>query len=149
MQIVGCGLTVCVSHDTPHTQIRFLMLPFTIEFRPGVPLFEQLIYAVKKAAISGLLKPGDRFPSVRALSQELRIHPNTAHKAAAALVAEGLLEVHPGIGTVVGNIPEGTALERGDLLGGEVERLVVEAKKLGLSVTDLQNAVATHWKHLS
>jgi len=125
------------------------MLPFTIEFKPGLPVSEQLAYAVKKAAISGQLQPGDRFPSVRTLSQELRINPNTAHKVVAALVAEKLLEVHPGIGTVVGKVPQSTPQQRGDLLGAEVERVVVEAKKLRLPLSDLQNAIETHWKRLS
>jgi GntR family transcriptional regulator len=125
------------------------MLPFTVEFKPGIPLSEQVVYAVKKAAISGFLKPGDRFPSVRVLSQELRINPNTAHKVTAILVAEGLLEVHPGIGTVVGKVPRGTALECEKILEGEMERLVVEAKNLRLSLADLQNALNKHWKKLS
>ncbi|HEY8966993.1 MAG TPA: GntR family transcriptional regulator [Candidatus Methylacidiphilales bacterium] len=125
------------------------MLPFTIEFKPGTPVSEQLAYAVKKAAISGQLQPGERFPSVRVLSQELRINPNTAHKVVAALVAEGFLEVHPGIGTVVGKTPQGTAQQRGELLGAEVERLVVEAKKLRLPLSDVQDAIEHHWERLS
>ena len=65
------------------------MLPFTVEFRPGEPVYEQVMYAVKKAIVLGQLGPGDRFPSVRALSQELRINPNTAHKIVAALTSDG------------------------------------------------------------
>ncbi len=125
------------------------MLPFSVELRSGPPVFEQVVYAVKKAAISGVLRPGDRFPSVRILSQELRINPNTAHKAVAALVAENILEVRPGIGTVVGAIPAATGRQRGALLGGEVERLVVEAKKLRLEIDDVRRAVEEHWDRLS
>ena len=125
------------------------MLPFQIDFRPGIPASEQLVYAVKKAVISGLLAPGDRFPSVRALSQELRINPNTAHKAVAALVAEGLLEVVPGVGTsVTQGRPAPSRQERGALLGGEVEKLVVEAKRMNLGLEDVQRAVEEHWKKL-
>ena len=125
------------------------MLTFTVEFKPGISLFEQLVYAVKKAAVSGVLKPGDSFPSVRTISQELRINPNTAHKAISALVAEGILEVLPGVGTIVGKIPKATAEARGDLLGDEVERLVVEAKQLRLPLEELQRAVTEHWKRLT
>ena len=49
------------------------MIPFRVDFRPGVPLFEQVVYAAKKAVVSGRLRPGDVFPSVRALSKELTI----------------------------------------------------------------------------
>jgi GntR family transcriptional regulator len=124
------------------------MLPFLLQIQPGLPISEQLVYAVKKAVISGLLKPGSRFPSVRAVSQELRIHPNTAHKAIAALVGEGLLAVHPGIGTVVGQIPSAPSEEELKLLEGEVERVVVEAKNRRLRLDDLQRMVERQWKRL-
>jgi GntR family transcriptional regulator len=120
-------------------------LPFTVDFQPGLPLTDQLTYAVRKAAISGLLKPGDRFPSVRALSQDLRINPNTAHKATAMLVAEGLLVVDLGVGTRVGEIRAGREEDRRELLGADVERLVVEAKALRVSLPEVQKAVVTHW----
>jgi len=125
------------------------MLPFRIEFKTGSPVSEQLIYAVKKAVISGLMQTGDKFPSVRTLSQELRINPNTAHKVIAALINEGLLEVRPGIGTIVGKKPKATPQQRSELLGEDVEHLVVEAKKLRLDVEDVTQAVEQHWNKLS
>jgi GntR family transcriptional regulator len=125
------------------------MLPFPLRIQPGLPISEQLVYAVKKAVISGLLKPGNKFPSVRAMSQELRIHPNTAHKAIAVLVGEGLLEVHPGIGTVVGQSPSAPSEKELKLLEGEVERLVVEAKNRRLRLNDLQRVVERQWNRLT
>ena len=62
------------------------MLPFRIDFHSGEPVYEQVIYAAKKAILSGVLSPGERFPSVRSLSQELKINPNTAHKVVAGMV---------------------------------------------------------------
>jgi len=124
------------------------MLSFVVEFKSGVPVYEQVVYAVKKAIIGGLLKPGDEFPSVRRLSQELRINPNTAHKVVAALTAERLLEVKPGIGTVVASAPEPSRAQCQALLGGDVERLVVEARKMGLGLKEVIAAVESHWKRL-
>src|SRR5664279_3441997 len=109
------------------------MLPFTVEFRAGEPAYEQVMYAAKKAIMSGHLAPGARFPSVRMLSQELRIHPNTAHKVVMALTAEGILEVQPGIGTVITSASNASEQDRTALLKNEVERLVVEADQLGLT----------------
>ncbi len=77
------------------------MIPFRVHFRPGVSLYEQVVYAAKKAIISGQLRPGDVFPSVRTLSKELKINPNTAHKVVGHLVSAGLLETRPGVGTLV------------------------------------------------
>jgi len=125
------------------------MLPFPLQFKTGAPVSEQVVYAVKKAIITGGLRPGDKFPSVRILSQELRINPNTAHKVVAALVGEGLLVVNPGIGTIVTNARPSTRQQRSELLGDEVERLVVEAKNLQLEFDDVVHAIKQHWHRLS
>jgi GntR family transcriptional regulator len=125
------------------------MLPFSIELRPGLPLAEQILFAVKKAVVSGQLRPGDKFPSVRQLSQELRVNPNTAHKVVAALVAENVLISTPAVGTIVATPVAGNRRERAAVLGGELEHVIVEAKKLGLDLDDVQSAVAVHWRKLS
>lgn len=125
------------------------MLPFSIDLKPGLPVTEQILYAVKKAVVNGQLSEGTKFPSVRQLSQELRINPNTAHKVVATLVAEGVLVTTPAVGSVVAAQAAGGRREKAELLGGEVERLVVEAKKLGLGLDDVQSAVAAHWKKLT
>lgn len=124
------------------------VIPFRVNFRPGVSLYEQVVYAATKAVISGQLRRGDVFPSVRTLSKELKINPNTAHKVVAHLVTAGLLETRPGVGTVVAALPESSAAERTKLLGGEIEQLVVEAKKLGIGLEDMMASMSAHWKRL-
>lgn len=124
------------------------MLPFRLQFRPGESLYEQVLYAARKAIVSGLMPPGDVFPSVRMLSRELKINPNTAHKVVLYLTDEGLLEVQPGIGTVVSRRPKATAAECASLLGREMESLVVEAKKLGMKLADVTEALSGHWERL-
>jgi len=128
---------------------RHELLPFSLQLQPGLPISEQLVYAVKKAVISGLLRPGSRFPSVRAVSQELRIHPNTAHKAIGALIVEGLLEVHPGIGTVVGRLPPAPSARELKFFAEQVEHLVVEAKNRRLRLDELQAMVERQWNRLT
>jgi GntR family transcriptional regulator len=124
------------------------VIPFSLSFEPGAPLYEQVVYAAKKAVISGQISPGDPFPSVRELSKALKINPNTAHKVITQLVAEGLIEVHTGRGTFVAERASSTAAERGNLLKKEFEELVVEAKKLGLDLDEVTKAVAQHWYRL-
>lgn len=124
------------------------MIPFRLSFESGISLYEQVVYAAKKAIVSGQMRPGDQFPSVRVLSRALKINPNTAHKVITHLVAEGILEVRPGIGTVVAERGSSTAAERGNLLKNELEQVVVEAKKIGLELDDLKDALTAHWKRL-
>jgi GntR family transcriptional regulator len=124
------------------------MIPFRVDFRPGISLYEQVVYAAKKAMISGQMRPGDSFPSVRVLSKELKINPNTAHKVVTQLMAAGLLEARPGIGTVVAELPEARKIERTQLLGHEIEQLAVEAKKLGIPLAEVVASISEHWKKL-
>lgn len=127
----------------------YTVLPFNVTFLPGEPVYEQVIYAVKKAILSGNLEPNARFPSVRSLSQELKISPNTAHKVVMALTVEGFLAVNPGIGTLVARPPAGSAGDRTALLNGDVERLVFEARQLGLGEDQVLAAVRRHWRKIS
>lgn len=111
-------------------------------------LYEQVIYAAKKAVISGKLRSGDPFPSVRTLSSALKINQNTAHKVITHLVAQGVLEVRSGVGTVVAERLGTSAAERSNLLKKELEQLVVEAKKLGLNLEQVRESLTQHWRRL-
>lgn len=121
---------------------------FILTLESGGSVSDQAVYAAKKALILGQIRPGQPFPSVRSLSQTLKINPNTAHKVIARLTTEGLLEVKPGIGTVVASTPENPA-GRNHLLKNELERIVVEAKRSGLKLEDLTAALSYHWTRLS
>ena len=125
------------------------VIPFRVDFRPGVSIYEQIVYSAKKAMVSGRLIAGAAFPPVRSLSRELKVNPNTAHKVVARLITDGLLESRPGVGTVVSERVKGSVSERTALLGHEIEQLVVEAKKLGITLDDVSKAVSAHWKRLS
>jgi GntR family transcriptional regulator len=121
------------------------MLPFSISLRSGSPIYEQVIYAVTRAVVSGELQPGDAFPSVRALSQALKINPNTAHKIIAALVDRDLLVVRPGLGTVVAEARTAGRAVRRMVLEEDAEQVVVQARHAGLSLADLLAAIRGHW----
>ena len=125
------------------------MIPFRVALQPGVPIYEQVVYAAKKAIIAGDMAPGERFPSVRALSQDLKINPSTAHRVVAELVSDRLVEVHPGLGTIVAERPAFTDADRAQLVRNEVEHLVVEAKRLGLTLEGLMEGIVQHWAELN
>lgn len=124
------------------------MTPFQVQFLPGQPIVDQVVFAATRAFVSGQMAPGDAFPSVRVLAADLRIHPNTAHKAVQALIREGWLEVHPGIGTIVAQRVLPGEDKRQQLLDERVDPLVVDARSAGLSLEDLQRAIAERWTAL-
>jgi GntR family transcriptional regulator len=121
---------------------------FKLTLRPGESIFDQLVFAAKKAFISGELQAGQAFPSVRTLAAEFKIHPNTAHKVVQHLIQERWLEVLPGIGTVVAEVPEPRPGDRKRLLQREVEQLVVEAKRVELDVDEVIQAIHEQWAKL-
>lgn len=121
------------------------MTLFALNLKPGESIFDQLVFAIKRSFIRGELRPGQAFPSVRTLAVEFKIHPNTAHKVVQHLIQERWLEVRPGIGTVVAEIPEPRAGDRKRLLQREVEQLVVEAKRMELDIRDVVRAIEEQW----
>ena len=124
------------------------MTLFRLNLHPGESIFDQLVFAAKKAFISGELQPGQAFPSVRSLAAEFKIHPNTAHRVVQHLIQERWLEALLGIGTVVAEIPQPRPGDRKRLLLREVEQLVVEAKRLDLDIDDLVQAIEDQWAKL-
>ncbi len=124
------------------------MLPFRVALTSGDSPFRQIVFAATRAVVSGELPAGATFPSVRELSQAIKINPNTAHKVVAELVRTGLLEVLPGVGTVVSANWRTSAHDREQLLSEDLEQLVVEAARLGLQEHELLHAVRARWAEL-
>ena len=120
------------------------MLPFTIQLKPGKPVFEQLIEAFHRALANGQLRDGDPFPSVRSLSRELKISPTTAHKVVAQLKDRGFLVSRPGVGMQVTapTLPDKSA--RLKLLEKDANNLLKQARDLNLSPEDLKNLIDQH-----
>ena len=124
------------------------MVPFKVKFIPGESIFDQVVFAATRSILAGELKPGEPFPSVRALALDLKIHPNTAHKVVQHLIHERWLAAQPGVGTVVATPPKARSGDRKRLLEDEVEKLVVEAMRVGASLDDVQQAVKETWSEL-
>jgi len=119
------------------------MFPFNISFASGEAVYEQVVFAAKRAIASGLMSPGDRFPSVRQMSLALKINPNTAQKVTARLVEEGLLEIRPGIETVVRKAPPMEDSAKRRWLEDTATRLAVEAATRGITPEELHRELDT------
>lgn len=124
------------------------MTPFRIKLNSSQSIFDQVVYAAKRAILGGALKPGEPFPSVRSLAADLKIHPNTAHKVIQHLIQERWLIASPGRGTVVANPPKARSGDRQRLLSQEIEQLVVEARRVGASLDEVVESVEEHWQCL-
>ena len=122
------------------------MLKFSVIFKSGIPIYEQVVFGIKKAIISGQLKPGDQMPSVREISKELRISPITVQKAISQLARDKLLETKIGVGTVVSELGAANKEKKLALLGDEINRMIIEARSLGILKQEFIEAIQKQWK---
>jgi len=124
------------------------MLPFRPQLRPGEPVYLEIVEAVKKALARGAMKPGDPFPSVRAISLALKINPNTAHKALSVLAAEGVIEIRPGQRALVAEQTATSAASARLLLRETMDSLLIEAARLGVDWSVLVDALEKRRRQL-
>ena len=74
---------------------------FRLDRKSGVPSYRQVVDQVRQAVRLGILRPGDRLPTVREVVKQIAINPNTVHRAYRDLEAQGLTEGRPGSGTFI------------------------------------------------
>src|SRR6186713_3669182 len=65
------------------------------------PFYRQIYDRFRSAIASGVLKPGDRIPSARALTKELGLARGTIEAAYSLLAAEGYIQARGQAGTIV------------------------------------------------
>lgn len=74
---------------------------FVVDVMSRVPVYEQIIKQVEEQVLTGILKEGDKLPSVRSLSLKLSINPNTIQKAYTELDRRQLIITVPGKGSFI------------------------------------------------
>ncbi len=106
-----------------------------IDFRSDVPITNQIVEQVQGQINTGLLKPNDQLPTVRALALELRVNFNTVARAYRILDEAGIISTQQGRGTYILEQPppELTERLRRDTLQTMARRYLVEARRLGFS----------------
>jgi GntR family transcriptional regulator len=112
-----------------------------IDFQSGVPVYLQIVQQVKVAAATGLIRPGDPLPSVRALAEDLRINRNTVARAYAELESESVIETRQGSGCFLkdgGASPLRKSVRSGRLAEA-LDAVIVQAHHLQISDTELQS----------
>jgi GntR family transcriptional regulator len=115
----------------------------------GVPIYVQLVQQLRRAIEVGSLEGRQKLPTVRELSQELGIAPNTVVKAYGELRRVGLVESRPGVGTlVIEDLDEDSRRQRVSELYERVEKLVREAAVLGVTEDDLWDCFSREFGRL-
>ena len=79
----------------------------------------------------GTVNPGDRLPAARALAASLGVHTNTVLRSYRDLARDRLVELRPGRGATVRELPDVARLY------ALADELVSEARRLGISRGEL------------
>ncbi len=74
---------------------------FTLNNSNGVPFYRQIVNQVTYGVVNGILKPGERLPTVRQLAVDLQINLNTISKAYSELELRGIVNTQQGTGTFI------------------------------------------------
>lgn len=118
---------------------------FSIDVHSDVAIYLQLVRQVKFAVAAGTLRPGQLLPSVRVLSNQVALNPNTVARAFNQLQADGVIETLRGRGMVVcANAVEICRSERESVLSDRIGAVLGEAWNAGLTKKQIQAFVNDH-----
>lgn len=106
---------------------------FYINSRDKTPIYEQLFHQLQEQITLGALEPGTALPSVRSLSSELGINPNTIQRAYRMMEEAGLTVSIPGKGNFVTDDTAGLKQEQRTRQFETVRRELTSLRQLGVS----------------
>ena len=123
---------------------------FTINTSDSLPIYEQLVRQITYAIAGQILRPGQLLPSVRQLSVELAINPNTVARAYQQLQQEDILESLRGRGLAVrAGATENCRQMRRELISQRLHTVLSEARQRGLADPEITQFVEQHLQALS
>ena len=84
-----------------NTEIRYRGEKMDLELTTKEPIYIQIKRHIEMKIISGILKGGQRMPSVREYANELKVNPNTIQRVYFELENDKLIKTQRGIGKFV------------------------------------------------
>jgi len=110
------------------------------------PIYGQIAERVKFAVAGGVLRSGDLVPSVRELSKQLVVNPNTVARAYRDLQTEGLLESVRGMGLQVADgAAERCRTARREIVRQRVRRAIEEARESKMEASEIEAILREEW----
>lgn len=106
-------------------------------FTDNLPIYIQIMNLIKKRIIIGELKEGEKLPSVRELSTELKVNPNTIQRSYQELEREDLVFTQRGMGTFVVEDKETIKNLKKNVATDIVKSFINEMKSIGYSPAEI------------
>lgn len=115
----------------------------SINFDQKTPIYLQVAGMIRDAVAAGDMPEGEAIPSVREVSAEHGLNPQTVLNATRVLIDEGILEKRRGIGIYVKEGAQQALLKvaRGQFRSEEIPAFVSRAKLLGFSGKEIQDLI--------
>lgn len=115
---------------------------FTVDPSNGVAIYLQIVRQIKFAIAEQMLRPGQLLPSVRQLSSQLAVNPNTVARAFQELQSDGIIEPLRGRGVVVcKGAVDRCRKQRKALIAERIAGVLTEALHGGLSADEIRSIV--------
>lgn len=115
------------------TLIQYGGVVLKIEFDEKIPIYLQIMKAIKQDIAIAKLKPGDKLPSIREMAEILKVNPNTIQRAYQELEREQIIYTQRGMGTFITNDVEKLKLLKKEMATELVTSFVNEIKNLGFN----------------
>jgi GntR family transcriptional regulator len=110
------------------------------------PIYGQIADRMKFAVAAGVLRPGDLVPSVRELSKQLVVNPNTVARAYRDLQTEGLLESVRGMGMQVADgAVERCRSARREMVRQRLRQAIEEARQSKMDPAEIEAILHEEW----
>ena len=115
---------------------------FELDLRSRLPIYEQLVERFKELIISEVLKVDEKLPSVRTLSKQLTINPNTIQKSYRELERQGYIYSIKGKGSFVMSSAQITNSEKLITIKKELAKNLSEAIYLGMDKVEIIDMIS-------
>ena len=116
-----------------------------LDYRDARPIYVQIMDRFRDQISAGVLKSGEKLPSVRELAVQLSINPNTIQRSYRQLEAEGWIATVPGKGCFVCGLPEYTEEQRLELLTA-FDKSVAALLRMGMTRAELSERIQKEGK---
>lgn len=111
-------------------------------FVENVPIYIQIMNMIKKQMVLKELKGGDKLISVRDLSTQLKVNPNTIQRAYKELEREGFVYTQRGMGTFVTKDEDIIYKLRWDMAKDVMDSFIEGMKHLGFNNKEILDLVS-------
>jgi GntR family transcriptional regulator len=122
------------------------VIEFHLNGRSGLSPYQQLVQQVRHALRLGLLKEGDRLPTVKDVAKQMAVNPNTVLKAYRELEHDGLVAARPGVGTFVTRTLADASLAAHGPLRKDLQRWLTKARLAGLDEESIEALFMTTFR---